>query len=312
MELELSHRVGFAGGLLDRGAALRNDSEAIARMRRAPNARCLVFFQGGVLRAKDANGERFIFAASEAETLIGADLWVFLGSNAQGPLFACALGRDAPPPLLRVENVEAAAERIDLLPFILQGGAAPQEANWLAQAQSLLNWHKRNRFCGCCGARTLSAAAGWRRDCPACGAQRFPRIDPVAIMLPVCGDRCVLGRQPNFPLGLYSALAGFIEGGETLEEAARRELLEEIGVPCGAVRYLASQPWPFPHSFMLGCLAEIEDRDLRVDETELEDARWFTRREAQALMNGEMKGMCAPQPLAVAHHLLVAWIKTEV
>ena len=150
--------------------------------------------------------------------------------------------------------------------------------------------------------------AGWRRDCPVCKAIYFPRTDPVVIMLAVNGAACLLGRQPRFPKGMYSALAGFVEPGETIEAAVRREVREEAGVSCRAVQYFASQPWPFPASLMIGCFAEAESRSLEVDRVELEDARWFSRDEAIALIEGRHPdGLAAPNPMAIAHHLLKRW-----
>ena len=154
----------------------------------------------------------------------------------------------------------------------------------LAAAKALMHWHAHHRFCANCGALTGVAVAGWRRDCKVCKATHFPRTDPVVIMLAVDGDACVLGRQPRFPKGMYSALAGFVEPGETIEAAVRREIWEETGVACGAVQYFASQPWPFPASLMIGCFAEARNRSIKVDQVELEDARWFTREEAVALL----------------------------
>ncbi len=152
------------------------------------------------------------------------------------------------------------------------------------------------------------AIAGWRRDCPVCKATHFPRTDPVVIMLAVDGEACLLGRQPRFPKGMYSALAGFLEPGETIEAAVRREIREEAGVVCGAVQYFASQPWPFPASLMIGCFAEAEGRRIEVDRVELEDARWFGRDEAVALIEGRHPdGLTAPMPMAIAHHLLKRW-----
>jgi NAD+ diphosphatase len=189
------------------------------------------------------------------------------------------------------------------------GGLVPHEqAAMLAAAKALMHWHARHAFCANCGAPSDVAAAGWRRDCKVCKATHFPRTDPVVIMLAVEGDACVLGRQPRFPKGMYSALAGFVEPGETIEAAVRREISEEAGVACDAVRYFASQPWPFPASLMIGCFADARGRSLKVDRVELEDARWFTRDEAVALIERRHPhGLTAPTPVAIAHHLLRQW-----
>jgi NAD+ diphosphatase len=154
------------------------------------------------------------------------------------------------------------------------------------------------------------ASAGYRRDCPACGAQHFPRTDPVAIMLVTDGERCLLGRQPRFPAGMYSCLAGFIEPGETIEDAVRREIREEAGIRVGPVTYLASQPWPFPASLMIGCRGEALTTDIVREEEELEDCRWFSLDEARAMLaSTHPDGLLAPNPIAIAHHLLKAFVE---
>jgi NAD+ diphosphatase len=182
----------------------------------------------------------------------------------------------------------------------------------LAQAKSLMSWHARHQFCANCGQPTHLAAAGWRRECTACGAAHFPRTDPVVIMLASAGERCLLGRQARFPKGMYSALAGFLEPGETVEDAVRREIREEAGIEIGGVSYVASQPWPFPASLMIGCFALAKTRDVVLDGAELEDARWFDRDELRAMFAGTHPGgLTAPNPIAIAHHLLKAWLETD-
>ena len=175
----------------------------------------------------------------------------------------------------------------------------------MASAKSVLHWHSRHQYCANCGTPTAVSAGGWRRDCSACNAQHFPRVDPVVIMLLIDGERCVLGRQPQFAAGMYSALAGFLEPGETVEDAVRRELYEEAGVACSTVSYFASQPWPFPSSLMIGCFGRAMQTDLTVDQNELEDARWFSREEVALMLAGtHPEGFSAPKPYAIAHHLL--------
>jgi NAD+ diphosphatase len=185
----------------------------------------------------------------------------------------------------------------------------PEELGPLGEAKSLLYWHQRHRFCSACGAPSRMAAGGWRRECDACAAQHFPRTDPVVIMLAVRGDACLLGRQARFVPGMYSCLAGFVEPGETIEEAVRRETREEAGIGIGRVDYLCSQPWPFPSSLMIGCLAEALDEALAIDRQELEDARWFGRTEAALILAGKHPdGLICPPPIAIAHHLLGAFV----
>jgi len=182
-------------------------------------------------------------------------------------------------------------------------------------ARSVLDWHARHKFCARCGQPTRFAKGGWQRDCVACGAQHFPRVDPVAIMLveypDEFGGRLLLGRQARFPPRSYSALAGFVEPGESIEDAVRREVFEEAGVRVGEVRYIASQPWPFPSQLMVGCLGIGESLELAIDTTEIEDARWFTRAEvAEAMAKGsDSTSFLAPPRQAIAHHLLEWWLE---
>ncbi len=194
---------------------------------------------------------------------------------------------------------------------VLAGLGAADAAVW-GGARALLAWHARHRFCAMCGAATGSSKAGWSRACPSCGTEHFPRVDPVVIMLAEhrASDSVLLGRQPRFPPRRYSALAGFVEPGEGLEEAVAREVMEEAGVAVTDVTYLASQPWPFPSSLMIACLARAADRAIALDERELEDARWFTRDQVAAAMAGEADAaFVAPPPFAIAHTLLSAWLE---
>lgn len=185
-------------------------------------------------------------------------------------------------------------------------------------ARSLVGWHARHRFCAVCGSPTALAKGGWQRNCTsdACRAEHFPRVDPVTIMLVEHDGQILLGRQPRFPAGHYSALAGFVEPGETVEEAVTREVFEEAGVRVRDVTYIASQPWPFPSSLMIGCHAHADDPAITVDVTELEDARWFTRAEAVEAMEAAVRGesgcaFTAPPSWAIAHHLLRWWLGGE-
>lgn len=176
-----------------------------------------------------------------------------------------------------------------------------------AHARSLVDWHARHGFCAVCGAATEPRSGGSSRKCAACGADHFPRTDPVAIVVVTHGERCLLGRSGRFQGNLYSALAGFIEPGESIEEAVRREIKEEAGIEVGAVRYIASQPWPFPSSLMIGCLADARSEDIRLDEEELEDARWFERGLIRDVLSGVAREISVPQPFAIARHLIETW-----
>ncbi len=188
----------------------------------------------------------------------------------------------------------------------------PEELATYGAARSLVDWHARHRFCARCGAPTRLAKGGWQRNCTsdACKGEHFPRVDPVTIMLVEHSGRLLLGRQPRFPARRFSALAGFVEPGESIEEAVAREVHEEAGVRVSSVSYVASQPWPFPSSLMMGCYAVAEDDALTIDTTELEEADWFTREEVAAAMAGDENGrFLAPPPQAIAHHLLKWWLE---
>ncbi|WP_084420296.1 NAD(+) diphosphatase [Henriciella litoralis] len=183
------------------------------------------------------------------------------------------------------------------------------ELNLASTARSIFEWHKSHRFCAKCGTESEMQEAGWKRVCPSCETQHFPRTDPVAIMLATRGDKCLLGRQSFWPAGMWSCLAGFIEPGETLEQGAAREIHEESGVICRAdkAEYLFCQPWPFPSSLMIGMLLPAESDEITIDETELEAARWITRAEARDVLAGKHPEIMAPMSFAVAHHILKEW-----
>lgn len=184
-----------------------------------------------------------------------------------------------------------------------------EDAAIYGTARSLIDWHNSHRYCGRCGGTTKVFRAGWGRQCTACEAQHFPRTDPVVIMIAEHEGKALLGRQAAWPQGNYSALAGFLEPGESIEEAVRREILEEAGVACGAVRYVTSQPWPFGGSqLMMACTADALGTDLVIDHTELEDALWASKEEVRAALNGnEGRRFNAPPPFAIAHTLMRHW-----
>jgi len=313
---------GFYGSGLDRAARLRDDAAAVAALRRQDDARAVLLARDTPLLPKGAGVRDPLFPLAEAEALGGARAEALLGLRPGGaPLFALALGDEA------VEEIGDASdgfydrralvvpgrddlELVALRTIAMQGLVSREAVAALGAAKALLDWHARNGFCARCGAPTRPAAAGWRRECGACKAQHFPRTDPVVIMLAVDGERCLLGRQARFPKGMYSCLAGFVEPGETIEEAVRREIAEEAGVACGEVAYLASQPWPFPASLMIGCLARATSREIVIDRSELEDARWFERAEVVAMYEGRRPdGLSPPNPMAIAHHIVKYWME---
>jgi NAD+ diphosphatase len=302
---ERSATTGFAGGLFDRGAAFREDADALARLRLAPGARFAVTVGERPVLARA--GEHFALW-HDAAALAG------LGAPTDEVLLGVADGAGRFGVRLSPETAEALAARPDLLvldlrSLAMQGLIAPDDLAALGAAKALTDWHARHRFCANCGAETHAAMAGWKRVCPSCGAQHFPRTDPVAIMLVTHGDRCLLARQPRFPPGMYSAIAGFVEPGETLEDAVRRETFEEAGLAVGRVTYVATQPWPFPSSLMIGCLAEALDDTITLDHTELEDGRWFSREEARAMLERRHPdGLTSATPIAIASTLIKVWL----
>jgi NAD+ diphosphatase len=201
---------------------------------------------------------------------------------------------------------------IDLRSIAIQGLVAANQLPPLAEAKAMLHWHARHRFCSNCGAATDMVDGGWKRVCPACKGEHFPRTDPVVIMLAVHGDRGLLGRSGRFGATMWSCLAGFVEPGESVEDAVRRETLEEAGIKCGRVKYLFTQPWPFPMSLMIGCHAEALNDDITMDANELVGARWFSKDELAAmLMRRHPEGLTTPPPVAIAHHIIREWVESE-
>jgi NAD+ diphosphatase len=234
---------------------------------------------------------------------------VFLGLSEGAARFALWVDPSAIEALAAQRHIDL----LDLRSIAVRGLLDGDHLAALAEGKALLNWHARHRFCANCGAATRPLEAGWRRDCPSCRALHFPRTDPVVIMLAIADDRCVLGRSHRFQPGMWSCLAGFVEPGETIEEAVRRELREEAGIVCGRVAYFASQPWPFPMSLMIGCHARALSREIVIERAELADARWFDREEVALLLAGRHpEGLTAPPAVAIAHHILRAWVEQQI
>lgn len=309
--------VTFAGASFDRATHLRGDPAAIAALRADPSARCLALAEGRPLLDLAAEARLGwlpvgapIFAASGEEA-------VFLGIEAGGPRFALAIppwGADdptAPRPFFDA-STEAHPDLPETLRFadlrarMAELGAA--DAGNAAAAKGILAWHASHRFCANCGAASDFADAGWKRICPACGTQHFPRTDPVVIMLITHGNALLLGRSPAWPPAMYSLLAGFMEPGETIEAAVRREVLEEAGVSVGPVGYLSSQPWPFPASLMIGCRGEALSREIHRDPNELEDARWVSREEVMAAIAGLDPDLRPARRGSIARFLIERWL----
>ena len=273
----------FSGPGLDRADALRADEAALQALGASTGALQLKWHDG--LPELTPEG-RLVW-----EPPSGPEL--FLGFDGDSARFSA------------IEDVTADARSAFPLMTLLHVDDAPL----FAAALSLARWHSRHRFCANCGHLTEVNRGGWSRRCKACNAEHYPRVDPVVIMLAEHDGRLLLGRQPHYPPGRYSALAGFVEVGETLEAAVARELHEEAGIRVRSVRYVASQPWPFPSSLMVGCHAEAESAELTIDKTELEDARWFTRDEiAAAFRDDPNASFQAPPKAAIARTLLERWL----
>ncbi|HRO03742.1 MAG TPA: NAD(+) diphosphatase, partial [Terricaulis sp.] len=222
----------------------------------------------------------------------------FLGVDAHGaPYFAVDLPSAAP-----LEAIGRFEELRPLAPHLSWDDLAI-----IGCAKAIFEWHARNAFCANCGTPSMIVEAGWRRDCPQCRTEHYPRVDPVAIMVPAFGEKILLGRQKAWPRGMHSALAGYIEPGETFEEGAARETLEEAGLKVKSVRLHSNQPWPFPYSLMIGVICEVEDDKETVDTGELESARWFTREEVLQMLAGKHADCFCPPKFAIAHQLIKAW-----
>jgi len=294
--------IPFTGNPLDRRSDKRGDASWLTGQWQSavvyPLWRLNVLVTGTPLLAAGA------VSRDLAETLAPPDApWVFLGLDGETPVFALDVSETSDAP----EALKPYGEFLELR------AAAPslrrKDLAILSQAKAMIDWHARHRFCARCGAPTVIADAGYKRACPRCQAEHFPRTDPAVIMLATYGDKCLLARNVSWSADFYSCLAGFMEPGETIEEAVARELYEEVGLRAKTVRYAASQPWPFPAALMLGCYVEVESMELRLDPAEIADAEWYTKEEARALLAGEIEGRRGAIKIAIAYHLIKAWLE---
>ncbi|HRJ69546.1 MAG TPA: NAD(+) diphosphatase [Beijerinckiaceae bacterium] len=295
--------LGFAHFEFDRAAHLREDPAGLDALFARPDCRVLALAGEQVL----LRNETPLDPLFRTQDLPDDPAWrerAFIGLEHGAPRFAVAYGSQAAETLGQRTGISL----VGLRQLAVETLLSPSALGALACAKALLFWHSRRRFCSVCGQPSKATQGGWRRDCPSCNAQFFPRTDPVVIMLAVRGEHCLMGRQKQFIPGMYSALAGFCEPGETIEDAMRREILEEAGIRVGRVRYLASQPWPFPASLMIGGLAEAVSETILRDETELEDARWFSREEVrQMLRRQHPDNLWVPMKFSLASQLVRAW-----
>lgn len=295
----------------------------MAHLRNAPEARFLILASGKPATVSNADRtETHIrwFTAAEISALRNPDSsehavepgaanqWdaVFLGveRGTGAPRFAITLSEGAA--LALADQLEPVA---GLRSLATQGIMTPEEVSLLGNAKALADWHAACGFCSRCGTASAIRDGGWRRVCPSCGFNAFPRTDPVVIMVITDGKRCVITREPRFPEGMYSVPAGYVEPGEDIEHAVIRETQEELGFLVRDVRYQLSQPWPFPHSLMIGCFAKAAPAELRRDPTEIDDARWVDREELASMVTGtHLEGLWVPGSHAIAHSLIRRWL----
>jgi NAD+ diphosphatase len=308
--------VTFGGSGLDRAAHLSSQPEEIAKL--MASAKVLPIWRGKPLFNQSS---ALAWLHPEHAALHLAGTTVFLGFDDGVACFAQDISTWAP------EDNPALAGFLDTTRQTHPGlpdsqgfedlraamtALTPREAELAATAKAILHWHSSHGFCAKCGAASEVAQAGWQRNCPSCQTSHFPRTDPVVIMLVTDGNRLLLGRNAIWPEGMYSLLAGFVEPGETVEAAVRREVLEESGVQTGSVRYLASQPWPFPASLMIGCVVEATTTEITVDPTELEEAFWINREDMLLVIAGQHPKIKPPRKGAIASFLITKWLADQL
>lgn len=298
---EPSARTGFAGGQLNRSMEKRDETTLATAVDRV-DAHFLAFAAGRLVLKSSGKGQRAFLEKQELQVLEpDFSEAVLLGHDGEAPVIALTTGAN-------FEAMPTGYAAMDVRSLYREGALDRQSLATVAQGSALLSWHATHKFCGRCGGHNEIMAAGAKRICTSCSAEHFPRTDPVVIMLTVRGDFCLLARGAHFPEKMVSCLAGFVEPGETIEEAVRRETLEEAGLLTGKVTYHASQPWPFPHSLMIGCYAEALGDEIAFDHAELESGRWFSRSEVLEMMEGiHPEGWIVPPSQAIATLLISDW-----
>lgn len=315
--MKIAETVTFGGSALDRAAELRGDDAALAAV---PHAQTIVLWRSKPLVTGAGDDLALLRVPLDHPMLVDAlDAPIFLGLEGQVAVWAHDVSGWRPDDLndADFDSFLDASEQVhpsagddarfaELRAVMTRINA--RDAELAATAKAVMGWHASHLFCACCGERSVIAMSGWQRNCPACSAHHFPRTDPVVIMLITHGNDVLLGRSPGWPEGMYSLLAGFVEPGETLEAAVRREVLEEAGIQVGPVGYLASQPWPFPASLMFGCCGEAVSREITVDPAEIDDALWVSRERLARVFAGEDPQITPARKGAIAHFLLWNWL----
>jgi NAD+ diphosphatase len=307
-------RTRAAPEIFDPLGRTRADTAQVDALRASPEARFLILLAGKpvIVSSSDRSDAsiRWFEPGDLARHGLDASDAFFLGvRRGAGAAGHFALAIDESRVAGLAHDADTLRPAVDLRSLAAQGVMSGNELSLLAQAKSLAQWQRSARYCGACGAPTADADGGWKRVCTACSTEIFPRVDPVVVMLITDGDRCVLAREAGFPDRVYSALAGFVEPGEDMEEAVRRETLEEVGLEVALVTFHTSQAWPFPHSLMLGCIAVADTQRLTVDGQELEAARWFDRAEVRLMATGtHPEGLTIPGREAIANALIRQWL----
>lgn len=310
--MRIAEQVTFGGSGFDRAAHLRAQSESIWAQ---PEARVMVLWKGKPL-VSAGDEKRLLQVETTHSILEDAGAAIFLGLPDGIPLFAVDLVKWNPDIEIEGGFLDASEQShpsigenavfAELRAIMVQ--LTPQDAELASTAKAVLSWHDSHRFCSRCGCESEIAMGGWQRNCPDCSGAHFPRTDPVVIMLVTRGNSVLLGRAPAWPERMYSCLAGFVEPGETIEAAVRREVFEEAGVTCGSVTYLSSQPWAFPTNLMLGCITEALTEEIIVDPAELESARWVTKEELAIAFSGDHPEIAAARLGSIAEFLLRNWL----
>ncbi len=296
---------------LNRWGGRRGDEAfiAAAQARSGTKVMALVDLKVPIIPSSDRTSAQIRWLSmAEVEALAKPGEFVFLGQDETGAaIFACNFQPFQTAQALAA--LEALKPLVDLRSLALQGVLSEAELLIASQARAILGWHALNRCCVRCGSHVRATEGGWRRTCVACGLDAYPRTDPAVIMLITHGGRCLLGHEHRFPDKMYSTLAGFVEAGDDIENAVRREIKEEAAIDVGEVRYVASQPWPFPHSLMIGCWGEALGDAIELDATEIADARWFSREEAAAMLAfAHPDGLFVPPPISMAHTLVRGFV----